>query len=186
MLLFWHVDFGLVSKSFALLPIFFFFFFPFFFLHPHLRHLEVPGVGVKLELQLLAYATATATQDVSRICSLLCSLWQCWILIQSETKDWTHILIDTNLVLNLLSHNGNSHQVLKCEFQSCVSVSIICLWKVLVSIVFLDLRAWVEIMFLLLINCLTPHKLFNVLYFLNLPYWDNSSTCLTRLLWALH
>ena len=36
------------------------------------------------------------------------SLWQSWILNPfSETRDWSHILMDTSHVLNLLSHNGN-------------------------------------------------------------------------------
>ena len=47
---------------------------------PLLWHLEVPGLKVELELQLQAYATATVTQDLSCICDLHCSLWQCQIL----------------------------------------------------------------------------------------------------------
>ena len=58
-----------------------FFFFFFFFLQPHLLHIEVPSLGVKSELQLLAYATATVTLDLSYICNLRFSLWQCWINI---------------------------------------------------------------------------------------------------------
>ena len=53
----------------------------FFFLGPHLQHMEFPRPGVKLELQLLAYTTTTATrQDLSHICDLRHSLWQCQIL----------------------------------------------------------------------------------------------------------
>ena len=40
----------------------------------------VPRLGVELELQLPAYATATATPDLSCVCNLHHSLWQCWIL----------------------------------------------------------------------------------------------------------
>ena len=67
--------------------------------------MEVPGLEVEWDLQLLAYTTATATSDPSCICDLR----QCWIVKPlSETRDETHILMDTSWVLNLLSHNGNS------------------------------------------------------------------------------
>ena len=36
----------------------------------------------------------------------------------SKAKDWTHILMDTSWVLNLLSHNGNSWFILKVEINS--------------------------------------------------------------------
>ena len=54
--------------------------------------------GVKLELQLLDYATVTATLDLSRICELHHSLWQCQIL-NPLSKAWnqTHVLMDTYL-----------------------------------------------------------------------------------------
>ena len=44
----------------------------------HAWHKEVLRLGAELELKLLA--TATATQDVSRICGLHHSSWQCQIL----------------------------------------------------------------------------------------------------------
>ena len=45
-------------------------------------------LGVELELQLPAYATATATPDLSCICSLHCSLWQCHVRNPlSEARD---------------------------------------------------------------------------------------------------
>ena len=51
-------------------------------------HMEVPGLGVKSELQLLAYSIATAMPDLSHICDLDCSLWQCQILNPlSEARD---------------------------------------------------------------------------------------------------
>ena len=71
--------------------------------------MEAPRLGVKVELQLLAYATATARWDLSHICDLCCSLWQCQILHPlSEARDRTRILTETSQVLNPLSHNGNS------------------------------------------------------------------------------
>ena len=53
---------------------------PFFILGLHLWHMGVSRRGVKSELQLVAYATATATQDLSQICDLHHSSWQCQIL----------------------------------------------------------------------------------------------------------
>ena len=53
-------------------------FFFFSFLGPHPWHIEVPRLGVRLELQ--AYTMATATPDLSHICDLYCSSWQCQIL----------------------------------------------------------------------------------------------------------
>ena len=74
----------------------------FAFLGPHLWLMEVPRLGVELEMELLAYTTATAMADQSRVCNLQ-------ILIPlNEAWDRTRILMDTNRVLNPLSHNGNS------------------------------------------------------------------------------
>ena len=78
----------------------------------HLQHGEVPRLGVELEVQLRVYTTVTATQDPSCMCGLHHSSWQHWILNPlSETRDQTHILMDTSRILNLLSHNGNSEFV---------------------------------------------------------------------------
>ena len=64
--------------------------------------LAVPGLGVKLGLQLPAYTTATATWDLSCVCGLHHSLWQCWILNPlSEARDQTCTLMDT--ISSLLS-----------------------------------------------------------------------------------
>ena len=53
-------------------------------------HREVSRLGVKLELHLSAYTTVTATLDLSNVCELHCSLWQCWILkLLSEARDGT-------------------------------------------------------------------------------------------------
>ena len=41
--------------------------------------MEVPRLGVELEWQLLAYATAIAMWDLSRVCDIHHSSWQCWI-----------------------------------------------------------------------------------------------------------
>ena len=72
-------------------------------------HLEFPRPGVESELQLPAYATATATQDLSHICDLHHSSWQCQILNPlSQARDRTRILMDPSQVHNLLSHSGNS------------------------------------------------------------------------------
>ena len=69
--------------------------------------MEVPRLGVELELQLPAYISATVTWDTSHICDIHCSSWQHWILNPlSEARD--QILMDTSLVCNPLSCNGNS------------------------------------------------------------------------------
>ena len=70
-----------------------------FFLGPHLQHMEFPRLGVKLELQLPACATATAMRDLSSVCDLYHSSWDCRILNPlSETRDWTCILMDAGWV----------------------------------------------------------------------------------------
>ena len=71
--------------------------------------MEVPRLGVKWELQLPACTTTTATPDLSCFCYLCHSLWQSQILNSlSETRDQTHILMDTSWVLKPLQHNQNS------------------------------------------------------------------------------
>ena len=68
----------------------------FFFSEPHLQHMEVPRLRVELELQLLTYAIATATPDLSCICDLCRSLWQCQMVNPlSEARDLNHILMET-------------------------------------------------------------------------------------------
>ena len=50
--------------------------------------MEVPRLGVEFELHLPAYTSATAMRDLSHICDLHCSSWQCWILdLLSEARD---------------------------------------------------------------------------------------------------
>ena len=59
--------------------------------------MEVPRLGVQSELQALAYTTATAMRDLSHICNLLHSLWQCQILNpRSEDRDGTRNLMDAS------------------------------------------------------------------------------------------
>ena len=76
----------------------------FSFLGLYQWHMEVPRLVVELELQMAAYPTATGTQDPSHICSLQCSLWQCWILNpMSEVSD-------ISWVGNLVRNKGNSEE----------------------------------------------------------------------------
>ena len=71
----------------------------FVFLGLHLRHMEVPGLGIESELELPASATATATPDLSHVCDLHHSSWQCRILSPlREVRDRTRNLMDTSRV----------------------------------------------------------------------------------------
>ena len=59
--------------------------------------MEVPRVGIESELQLQAYTTAIEMWDLSCICDLYHSLWQCQILNPlGEARDQAHILMDTS------------------------------------------------------------------------------------------
>ena len=81
--------------------VFFFFFFSkeFFLLGLHPWHMEVLKPGVKSELQLPAYTTATATQDLSHICDLYHSSWQCQIVNPPiEARNRTCILMPTSRI----------------------------------------------------------------------------------------
>ena len=75
------------------------FLFPFFcFLGLHPQHMKVLRLGVESELQLLAYTTDIAT-DLSRVCDLHHSSWQCRILNPlSRARDQTCILMDTSWI----------------------------------------------------------------------------------------
>ena len=60
----------------------------------HLGHWNVLDRG-QIVAAAATYATAMATLDLSCICDLCHSLWQCWILKPlSEARDWTCILTD--------------------------------------------------------------------------------------------
>ena len=73
------------------------------FLGTHLWHMEFSRQGVQLELQLLAYSTATAMPDLSRICDLHSSSWQCWVPdTLSEARDKTHIFMDTTQISSIV------------------------------------------------------------------------------------
>ena len=90
-------------------PLFLFVLFCFFFLRPHLWHIEVPWARSWIRAVAEACTTVIEMQDLSLICDLHSSLWQCWMLNSlSKARDWTHILMETSQVLNLLSYNGNS------------------------------------------------------------------------------
>ena len=80
-------------------------------LHPW--HIKVPRLGVESELQLLAYTTATAMPDPHCIWDLHHSSQQHQFLNPlSEARDRTRILMDTSRVLNLLSYNRNSLNII--------------------------------------------------------------------------
>ena len=85
----------------------------FSFLQPHMQHMEVPGPGVESELQLQVYTTATAMPDPSPVCNLHCNLRQ-----HRSLTHWARPGIEPTSsqtlyqVLNPLSHNGNSWNIL--------------------------------------------------------------------------
>ena len=80
--------------------------------------MEVLRLGVESELQLQVYATATATRDLSSICDLYHSSWQHWILNPlSETRDQTHVLMDTSWVCYCLAITGTSNLFFKLNFK---------------------------------------------------------------------
>ena len=84
------------------------FFFFFFFFRAAFAAYVIPRQEVKSEPSSPAYTTASATRDWSLIFNLHRSSWQQRILnTLSKARDWTHVLMDTSLVLNLLNHNGN-------------------------------------------------------------------------------
>ena len=71
----------------------------FVFLEPHPWYMEIPRLGAESELQLPAYTAATATCDLSCVCNLHHSPWQCQILNPlREARDQTYILMETSQV----------------------------------------------------------------------------------------
>ena len=82
------------------------FFFFFCFLGLHLQHMVVLRLEVKSEWQLLA----TATRDLSHICDLLSSSWQCQTFNPlSRARDQTCNLIDINWVCYCWTTTGTPH-----------------------------------------------------------------------------
>ena len=73
--------------------------FLFFFRIALAAHMEVRRLGVESELPLLAYTTAAATQDLSCVCDVDQSSWQCQILNSlSEARDRTCNLMVSSLI----------------------------------------------------------------------------------------
>ena len=88
--------------------------------------MEVPWLGVELELQLLAYTSQAARSEPS-----LQPTPQLQILNPlSEARDWTHILMDTSWVHNLLSHNGNSKCFLPIYFWRGIKQQNFKIWNI--------------------------------------------------------
>ena len=81
----------------------------FLFLWPYLQRMEDPRPGVERKMQLQADTTSLTATDPSHICNLCCNFQQHHILNPlSKARDQTHILTETVLGPNTLSHNGNS------------------------------------------------------------------------------
>ena len=60
-------------------------------------HMEVPRLGAESELKQLTYTTATAMRDLSHVCNLHQSSWQCWNLNPlSEARNQTLMFTDTS------------------------------------------------------------------------------------------
>ena len=71
----------------------------FFFLGPYSWPMEVPRLRVESELQLPACTTVIAVQDLSSICDLYHSSWQCRIPHPlNESRDRTRIFMDTSWI----------------------------------------------------------------------------------------
>ena len=86
----------------------------FFLLQSNLWHMEVPRLGVEAELQPLAYNTATP--DPSRICDPQRSSQQHQIPNPLREAGIKPASSQSQLqVLNLLSHNGNSPEIMTFE-----------------------------------------------------------------------
>ena len=113
--------------------------FPFFFsfLGPQPQHIEVPGLGDKLELQLLPYTTATATQNLSHVCDLYHSSWQCWIPNPlSKARDLTHIFTDISWICFLCAIKGTPKFNFWCHLWLLVIWSILFNFHIFVNFLF--------------------------------------------------
>ena len=92
----------------------FYFIYLLFFLGPHPWHTEVPRIGAEMELQLLAYTTDLATRDLSCVCNLHHSSWQCWIFNPlSDVRDKTSILMDNSQICFHCTTMGTPGQVFR-------------------------------------------------------------------------
>ena len=79
--------------------------------------MEAPRLGVERELKLPACTTAIAITDLSCVCDLHHSSWQCQLLNPlSEARDRTHILMDTSQALNLMSHIESQADSIKTNY----------------------------------------------------------------------
>ena len=84
--------------------------FQFFLFRAAPTAMEIPRLGVQSELQPPAYTTAPATPDLSHICHLHHSLWQCWILNPlSEARDQTHNLMVPSRIRFPCAPRGTPH-----------------------------------------------------------------------------
>ena len=95
------------------------------FLELHPWHMEVPKLGVKSELQLLVYTTATAIWDLSRVCDLHHSSWQCQIPDPpSKARDQTYILMYASQFVS----TEPQQELLYCLFFVHHAVSSFSMW----------------------------------------------------------
>ena len=79
---------------------------------------------VRIELQLVAYTTATAMPDLSHVCYLHHSSWQCQILNSlSEARDWTRMLMDPSRVHYTWAMMGTTKFSLFKFDPSCIILS---------------------------------------------------------------
>ena len=102
--------------------------------------MEVSRLGVELELPLPAYIIATTMPDLSHICKLYHSSWQCWIFNPlSEARGWTWILIGTSQVhycwatIGTPLHNLDStykwyHITLSLGYYMLLQMALLLLW----------------------------------------------------------
>ena len=91
--------------------------------------MEVPRARGQIRVTAANLHHSHTMPDLSHICDLCCSLWQCWILnLLSEARDW--ILMYTIWVCTLLSHKRSSSGSF-LPFCFCVFVSSLKIWLTL-------------------------------------------------------
>ena len=157
--------------------------------------MKVPGFGVKSELQLLAYATAIAMWDLSHVCDLHHSSWQCQILNPlSKARDRTPILTDTSQVCYHWATMGTPLiHISKCHFSWNLKSFHVWLfifsWYIQLFCVY---WSWVlqEILLVLLVCCCLLDSIgFSFLFFMAAPMAYRSSLarewiCAIAVTWA--